>query len=83
MSNYMRPTTKCKHSSVMTYARKLELEFLGANAEGVYTQCQKKRKTMKETIKINNPSEGGGMNENATRMDRQTLAKRQSDPETN
>ncbi|GFT18640.1 hypothetical protein TNCV_795011 [Trichonephila clavipes] len=38
-----------------------KLEFSGTNAEGVYTQCEEKRKTMKEEfLKINNPSEGRG-----------------------
>ncbi|GFW99360.1 hypothetical protein TNCV_3981841 [Trichonephila clavipes] len=39
-----------------------KLEFSGANAKGVYTQCEKKRKSMMKILKINNPS-GGGMNE--------------------
>ncbi|GFW10014.1 hypothetical protein TNCV_4207791 [Trichonephila clavipes] len=41
-----------------------KLEFSGANAEGFYTQWEKKRKSiMKMNKKIHNSSEGGGMNE--------------------
>ncbi|GFX50452.1 hypothetical protein TNCV_770241 [Trichonephila clavipes] len=54
--------------------RKRKLEFSGANAEGVYTQCEKKRKSMMKNLKINNPSEGGGNERDACDAHRTSLA---------
>ncbi|GFX20326.1 DDE_3 domain-containing protein [Trichonephila clavipes] len=49
--------TKPTQSPLKLKLRKLE--FSGANAEGVYTQCEEKRKT----IKNQHPPKEGGMNE--------------------
>ncbi|GFV87460.1 hypothetical protein TNCV_4034321 [Trichonephila clavipes] len=47
-------------SIIRNFGTERKLEFSGANAEGVYTQCEKKRKSMMKNLKINNPSEGEG-----------------------
>ncbi|GFY47384.1 trafficking protein particle complex subunit 8 [Trichonephila inaurata madagascariensis] len=41
---------------ILKFLTERKLEFSGGNAEGVYTQCEKKRKTMREKIK--NQKEG-------------------------
>ncbi|GFT97091.1 probable RNA-directed DNA polymerase from transposon X-element [Trichonephila clavipes] len=60
--------------------RDRKLEFSGANAEGVYTQCGKKRKTMKENKINQQPHRRRGDERNASERTAE-LAGRQSDSE--